>query len=785
MATKITRDVLEGYLHCKTKGHLKLAGQQGSRSDYEEMLASTRQEVRQTAIAKLLAQHSEGEIARDISITTAALRLGPLYVLSAILEDGLLSLEFDGLKRVAGPSKLGNFHYVPMVICQGRKIGKEQRLLLDLLGQLLSQVQGRQPAYGVVYHGRECKATKARLSPDLRRAERLLRELKEMVGLGSQPELILNDHCQVCEFRQRCQDRAVKEDNVSLLRGLSEKEVKGYARKGILTVTQLAHTFRPRRRGKRTSPKSNRRYHALHALAVRDKRVYVFGTPQLPDTPVRIYLDVEGDPEEGFDYLIGLIVIEGDKEQRFSFWADGRDQEDLIFEQFLATVNPHQDFAVFAYGSYERAFIKRMLKRTTQKSTADRVFKALVNPLSLIYRHIYFPTYSNGLKDVGACLGCVWSEPDASGAMSLVWRAHWETTHAEEWKQRLIAYNLEDCTALRKVTEFLYACCARCEPSTEPGPAPSEGPAVSRVEEIDRLGTVNRRGRIQFFHPDYDFINSRAHFDYQRQRVYVRKSKVRKSRRGGPRRWRNKKLRVSRRVQIISRKCPSCGSSGLRRLPKGKYFHGYSVKTKRAFDLVFTSGGIKRKVIECRTSIHQCAECGHEFIPVRYQRLAKHFHGLMSWAMHEHVAHRISCPVVAEMFKDFFGLTVYQQEITRFKAMMALYYRPCYKRLLDKILSGAVLQVDETEVSLRTGKGYVWVFATSEEVVYMYRPTREGDFLLKLLGDFRGVLVSDFFAAYDSIACPQQKCLIHLIRDMNQDLLDSPFDLNRSTQEGK
>jgi hypothetical protein len=34
MATKITRDVIESYLNCKYKGHLKLAGQQGTRSDY-------------------------------------------------------------------------------------------------------------------------------------------------------------------------------------------------------------------------------------------------------------------------------------------------------------------------------------------------------------------------------------------------------------------------------------------------------------------------------------------------------------------------------------------------------------------------------------------------------------------------------------------------------------------------------------------------------------------------------------------------------------------------------
>jgi hypothetical protein len=45
-----------------------------------------------------------------------------------------------------------------------------------------------------------------------------------------------------------------------------------------------------------------------------------------------------------------------------------------------------------------------------------------------------------------------------------------------------------------------------------------------------------------------------------------------------------------------------------------------------------------------------------------------------------------------------------------------------------------------------------------------------------LLKDFQGVLVSDFYAAYDSIDCPQQKCLIHLMRDMNQELLGNTFD---------
>jgi hypothetical protein len=63
-----------------------------------------------------------------------------------------------------------------------------------------------------------------------------------------------------------------------------------------------------------------------------------------------------------------------------------------------------------------------------------------------------------------------------------------------------------------------------------------------------------------------------------------------------------------------------------------------------------------------------------------------------------------------------------------------------------------------------------------EEVVYIYRKSREGNFLNDMLKDFRGVLISDFYAAYDSLACEQQKCLIHLIRDFNNDIQANPWD---------
>ena len=266
MPAKITRDILEGYLNCKYKGHLKLTGQIGTKCDYETLLEENRVEAKLAAIEKILARYPGEEIPRNISLTTSALKQGAPYLLDATLEDDIVSLAFDGLKKVDGPSKLGDFHYVPMLFSEGERVRKESRLLLEMCGLLLSRLQEQMPIHGIIWHGKKCKATKVRLNGDLRATERLLRDLKEASSAESPPKLLLNDHCQVCEFRQRCHEQAVTDDNVSLLRGLGEKDIKAYSKKGIFTVTQLAHTFKPRRKGKRVTRPTTRRNIALQAL---------------------------------------------------------------------------------------------------------------------------------------------------------------------------------------------------------------------------------------------------------------------------------------------------------------------------------------------------------------------------------------------------------------------------------------------------------------------------------------------------------------------------------------
>ena len=764
MTVKITSDMLEAYVCCKLKGHLKFSAQLGTKCDFDKMLVELRAEVKLKAISAILARHKEDQVIEDIPLTTASLKRSHHFILGGLFEDDLLSLQFDGLERIEGESKLGDFHYLPIQFHESRKVKKEQKLILEVYAIILAGLQGRAPSYGIISHGRECKTTKIKLNPDTRKAEQVLRDLKDMSTSGSPPRLLLNDHCSICEFRQQCYEQAMQEDNITLLRGIGEKEVNRYARKEITTVTQLSCTFRMRRRGKRVKTQQRPHYFALQALALREKKVFVIGTPSLAMTPVRLYFDCEGDPERGFIYLIGLTVI-GDGERRhYSFWADSEEEERSICQQFLDVVGRYSSSTLFYYGRYERAFLRRMRKIVVGKKLVERLLIDSCNVLSVIYASIYFPTYSNGLKEVGAYLGCIWSEVNASGSQSVVWRRAWEAGGGDSVKQKLITYNTEDCVALQRVTECIAEIIVGMETDRGQVDEIPGSPKVVRAEDIPASTTRREFGRGNFAFPELEYVNQCAYFDYQREKVFLRTNKTLRRIQARKLRRRTRKLKVNRRIVIRNLRCPRCRGKSIRRYPNKMHI-------KLAYDLRITEGGISRHVIECAAALHHCLDCKRFFLPPRYKRRDKHFHALKSWAMYQHVAHRVSFQRIEEMIFEFFGMRVTYVELHMFKSLLARRYHSTVLRIMAKLTMGAVIHADETHVNFQKGRGYVWGLTNMEEVLYLYKPSREGEFLHDLLKGFTGVLVTDFFSAYDSLPFEQQKCLIHLIRDMNHDLL--------------
>jgi len=452
-----------------------------------------------------------------------------------------------------------------------------------------------------------------------------------------------------------------------------------------------------------------------------------------------------------------------------SFWADGPDQEVQAFDAFLDLLDGRKDFALFHYGSYENKLLKRLKKVVKRKNLVDHLLGNAVNVLSAIHAGVYFPTYSNGLKDIGRHLGCTWTAEDASGLQSLVWRERWEQNREPVWKDKLLTYNAEDCVALKRVAEFVQAVGEVSRSRGEGGEAVPGGHAVAWADEAAVPSSRPEWCSPKFALQDFDHINRCAYFDYQREKVYLRTSEtVRKACVQQRKQKKRAKLPVNRVVEIQSSTCPRCKGKRITRLDEKH--------SKLAYDLKFTAGGIRRQVIRCTAARHRCEDCKKTFLPKRYRRRDKHQHGLKCWAMYQHVVHRISFQHLEAMFQDSFGLPVCLVELHMMKALMANRYRATLNQILARIVGGRLAHADETDVDLQRGKGYVWVLANMEDVVYMYKPCREAAFLQELLKDFKGVLVSDFYAGYDSLPCEQQKCLIHLIRDINDDLKGNPYD---------
>ena len=76
---------------------------------------------------------------------------------------------------------------------------------------------------------------------------------------------------------------------------------------------------------------------------------------------------------------------------------------------------------------------------------------------------------------------------------------------------------------------------------------------------------------------------------------------------------------------------------------------------------------------------------------------------------------------------------------------------------------------DETGWRQDGRNGYLWSFSTPEVRYFLHRPGRSKRVVEEVLADeFEGVLVSDFYGAYNVYQGPHQRCWTHLLRDIHQ-----------------
>jgi predicted RecB family nuclease len=231
----ITDELLKSFVDCSFKGYLLLRGESGNKSDYELL----QQELKANCSGEILRGLQDNkrftQISRESHSSLEYLKRGKALIVDTQITHGDLSAHFDGIEKIDGNSSLGTFYYVPIIFSHSNKVPKEETLLLAFRAILLSRIQKRHPEYGRLIYGVPCKTVKINLKKQTNEVTSLIEKLKN--SANEQPLVLLNQHCQICEFKQKCREKAIMDDNISLLGNINKKEIIKLNQKGIFTLT--------------------------------------------------------------------------------------------------------------------------------------------------------------------------------------------------------------------------------------------------------------------------------------------------------------------------------------------------------------------------------------------------------------------------------------------------------------------------------------------------------------------------------------------------------------------
>jgi hypothetical protein len=159
--------------------------------------------------------------------------------------------------------------------------------------------------------------------------------------------------------------------------------------------------------------------------------------------------------------------------------------------------------------------------------------------------------------------------------------------------------------------------------------------------------------------------------------------------------------------------------------------------------------------------------------PPRRSRYGRY---LRAYVIYLLIEMRLSHQQVADHVATVFNISMLSTMVSEIKTATAREYGPFYKQILERISKDALVHADETKGVVFGGGHYVWIFTNLTDIVYVYSASRDVSVLNDVLSEFKGVLVSDFYGGYEAMPCAQQKCLIHLMRDINEDVVKHPFN---------
>lgn len=445
------------------------------------------------------AQPGSGEEGRVAAAraTEAALRAGAEVVYQGLLFDGMWVGRPDFLVRVERASRLGAYGYEVVDAKLARHAKASAVLQLCTYTEHLARVQGSDPErFWIATGDDEAQPQPLRAADYLAYYRQLKARMQAFVGDGERaepyPEPI--EHCEVCVWWGRCEQRRRADDHLSLVAGITRRQRDRLVIAGVTSVADLAALPSAQPVAGLSSDGLERiREQAVLQLRGRGEGRILhqllpefepgMGLEALPlPKPGDLFLDLEGDPfvrGEGLEYLFGLLEL-GEPVRDFSvrtapgepkyraWWATNPREEKRAFEAVIDRImdglTEFRDLHVFHFGHRENDALKVLsCRHHTREDEVDELLRGhvLVDLHRVVKQALRASVEEYTLKQLEGLHQFKRSVDRREAARSMQLFGWWLETGEElggkvqELRATIERYNEDDCRSTWQLREWL------------------------------------------------------------------------------------------------------------------------------------------------------------------------------------------------------------------------------------------------------------------------------------------------------------------------------------------
>ena len=217
--------------------------------------------------------------------------------------------------------------------------------------------------------------------------------------------------------------------------------------------------------------------------------------------------------------------------------------------------------------------------------------------------------------------------------------------------------------------------------------------------------------------------------------------------------------KIDRTVEHIADCCPDCGGELKRR----------SSKRKRIIEDIPETASVE--TVEHVIHRDFCPACDKIVEPVVAEALPKSSIGngiviLSAW-LHYALGNTIS--QILSVFNFHLQFQISAGGLVQMWHRLSDIFLAWYEEIVEDIQNAGVLHGDETGWRVNGKTHWLWCFTSKTATIFTIERSRGKPVVLKFIKEyFDGVLVSDFWYAYNVLNCAKQKCLVHLLRELER-----------------